>query len=179
MALEEIQLYEEKYTFTPDQLDAIVGLLSRGIDVVHRAIRILYNYVIERGVDPINTSELRLELRSVLSRFREDADHRPVIRQAIHLLGYYQDDAVIEQLKFDAPRFDGMASLKEEYMTLCTAKVIDDNWEDLLELQKELRKTGVERIVSALREIQKYALDNESKPIRPRDKAGISSDDNW
>lgn len=158
-ALHEVLLYKSVYRLTPAQLDMIVPALDQEYRVAYLALQCLYSAAVRRGDLPADTAVLTQKLRHLLERFRGDETNRPAIRHAVHLLARLGDEAVIGQLVYDAPRFDGNVLRKEEYMYPVMVPVIERGRTELHEQERSFLSRGNPGAARDIRAVVTYALD--------------------
>jgi hypothetical protein len=159
-ALREILLYKDKHQFTPLQLDKISLFLKKDIFFVKSALEILHDYFMNKGITPSNESQFILNLRNALLKFRDTSD-RSIIRAINEILGIYEDDAVIKQLKYDAERdFVTFQTISPEYESRYLAKVIENNRKNLYYFNKYLINEGKSENVALIDHIREIALKN-------------------
>jgi hypothetical protein len=165
--LYDLLLYKSSYRLSPDQLDNIVPAMNHNdYRIVFMALQILYTAAVKRGDLPANTIAFRDRLLEVLERYRGVPEHRPAVRNAIHLLGYLEDEAVTRQLEYDAPQFDDDKVRKEEYMYPVMVNVIEKFGPEIDELEIVFLKAGNGRAAGALNAIREYARDPEAHEER-------------
>jgi hypothetical protein len=159
-ALREILLYKDKHQFTPIQLDKISLFLKKDIFFVKSALDILYDYFMNKGITPSNERQYILNLRNAVLKFRDTSD-RTIIRAINEILGIYEDDAVIKQLKYDAEKdFDTFQTISPEYESNYLAKVIENNRKNLYYFNKCLINEGKSENVALIDHIREIALKN-------------------
>jgi hypothetical protein len=159
-AIREILLYKNKHQFTPIQLDKISLFLKEDIFFVKSALDILHDYFMNKGITPSNESQFILNLRKALLKFRDTSD-RSIIRAIIEILGIYEDNAVIKQLKYDAEKdFDVFQKIGLDYESKYLAKVIENNRKNLYYFNKYLINEGKSENVTLIDHIREVALKN-------------------
>ena len=164
-ALNEILLYSPRYLLTPVQLDHIVSTLKFDEAVVSLALQILYDSIILKRISPSNLKALSINLKEVLLKLREIPEYRPQIRQTIHILGYFQDDFVIEQLKFDAPRFDNGNIQIDDYIDGIMIPILEKNRSKLYNLERTFSSGGDDQASKNIHEIRDRVLNPEKYGI--------------
>ncbi|RXE55666.1 hypothetical protein ABH15_05335 [Methanoculleus taiwanensis] len=160
-ALHEVLLYKSVCRATPGLLDTVAVALDQDYKVAYMALQILHDAAIRQRVLPTDGEAFARQLKSVVLRFRDTPESRPIVRHALHVLASMGDDGVIEQLVYDAPRFDGGIVRKEEYCYPVMVALVVQNDEDLALLQEALANRGDLRAAEAIREIREYARDPE------------------
>jgi hypothetical protein len=166
-ALFEISLYKNKLLLDPKQLDSIVSVLEDDDTITDLALQILEEAVIQKGVIPSKEKQFIDKLKKVLDWLGKSEKYRPQVRRAVRLLGTMEDDAVIDQLKRDAPLFDGEKFTIEEYCNPVLIPVIEKNRSRLYELEKAFMNVGKEKAARSIFAIRQYAL-NPKKPEERR-----------
>lgn len=188
-ALEEIQRYKEKYTLNPRQLDILTRLLNKDFEGVETVVLILFDYIIKRQIHPSNTDELLQRLRGLTGVYEKNSDAQYRIRRnALRILGIYNDEGVIQQLKTDAKIPEKFPDLKNDYLSKYTARVIETHRSDLFHFQNTLKKNKQANIAEIISEIRTYATEHENdsldyvdpqraidSPANPIFKGGIPS----
>ena len=142
-ALEEIQRYQEKYTFSPRQLDLLAGLLKKNFEGNEAVVSILFDYIIKRHIDPSNIDLVKEKLRTLTKGAESNSEaHNRKTEECPEYLGLYKDEGVLLQLKEDTTLPEKFSSLKNDYLTKYTAKVIEAHRSDLFHFQNTLRETN-------------------------------------
>jgi hypothetical protein len=177
MALKEMELFEQEYTFDSKQLDSLVKkLTSSDISLVNSLLRIIYGYITEKRIKPYDEKNFLNVLRSLLKEYPEKVRDYPNLRtRVIFLLGCYDDEAVIDQLKKDAEHLDDPDSVKEDYFSEYTSKVIESHRTDLFNFERELRKKGNTAAAQLITEVRYQAMNNLGL-IEKRPKSSDSED---
>lgn len=162
MALKEMELYEQEYTFDSKQLDRLVKkLASSDIGLVNTLLRTIYAYVTKKRVKPHDENNFLKILRNLLNKYPEKIRDYPNLRtRVIFLLGCYDDDAVIKQLKKDAENLDDPNSIKEDYFSEYTAKIIETHRTDLFNFERNMRKKGNTAAAQLVAEVRYQAMYN-------------------
>ncbi|MCC4771836.1 hypothetical protein FXV91_17195 [Methanosarcina sp. DH2] len=178
MVLDEIKRYEKRYVLNPSQLDLLVlNLDNKDTCLIDNLLEILYKHIIDKGIKPGNKTILLEKLRDLLERYPEEhKKHTMLRRRVIWLLGFYNDKAIIEQLKKDVEA--GILSRqKGDYWNWSTVRVIEEGRTELFYLENRLRKEGNIETADALAEIRNQAEILSEKPIDPNEprEAAISS----
>jgi len=166
-ALLEITLYKSKLFLDPRQLDSIVSILGNDETNTDYALQILEEAVIQKDVLPSKQKQFIDRLKKVLKESGGNKNTRTITRRAVHLLGKLGDDAVIDQLKVDAPLFNDDTITVEEYCFPILIPVIERNRTRLYEIEKEFMKAGDENAARSIFAIRQYAL-NPKKPEERR-----------
>ncbi|NPE30687.1 hypothetical protein HNV12_22575 [Methanococcoides sp. SA1] len=162
IALKEMELYEQEYTFDSKQLDSLVRkLTSNDISLVNTLLRIIYGYITKKGIKPYDEDNFLNVLRSLLKAYPEKNRDYPNLRtRVIFLLGFYDDEVVIDQLKKDAEHLDDPDSVKEDYFSEYTSKVIESHRTDLFNFERKMRKKGNQAAAQLITEVRYQAMDN-------------------
>ncbi|WP_440952222.1 hypothetical protein [Methanococcoides sp. FTZ1] len=147
--LNEIDLHQERYSFTRKQLDVLVDNLNTNDDkLLLHLIRILQHYIIDRGITPTKKEELLKFVNCLLGKFAgKSKTHEGYRRGLLFILGHYNDDSIIDWLKYDLNRLDVPANfdnIKEDYGNHYTARVINRHKLELFKLINDLKKAGKE-----------------------------------
>lgn len=145
--LNEIDLYKDRYSLTREQLDVIVNNLDTHDDkLLLHLIRILNEYILDREITPTNKEQLLTSINDILDKFAGmSITHEGYRRGLIFILGYYNDDSVIDWLKYDLKRLnieEHFDKIKEDYGNYYTARVIDRHKLELFNLINDLKKEG-------------------------------------
>jgi|GEM_PF-4418584 len=164
----ELLLYKGYYALSPSQVDTIGTALDRtmqdenGGDIVFMALQILHEVIIDKDTPPLDSMKLCERLRGVQDNFRDVPKHRPNVRYANQLLGYFNDYAVIEQLAIDAPKSTDDEILKNEYTYPEMIGVFEQYRSELYEIEKSFVKNGDIKSAKLIHRIREIAL--EGKP---------------
>lgn len=165
-ALEEIQRYKEKYTLSPRQLDILTGLLRDDFEGADAIVSILFDYIIKRQIKPSNEEQLLKKLRNLTGVYENNSDEQYRIRRnALRILGVYNDEGIIQQLMKDSTLPDRFPSLKNDYLSKYTARVIESHRSDLFHFQDSLKKDKKANIAEIISEIRTYAADHENDSL--------------
>jgi hypothetical protein len=145
--LNEIDLYKERYSLTREQLDVLVDHLSTNDEKFrYHLLRILKEYILERGIKPTNKEKLLKSVKEILGKFAGASREYELYRSGlIFILGYYNDDSVIDWLKYDIKNLNvekNFDKIKDDYSTLYTARIIDKHKLELFNLINELKNEG-------------------------------------
>ena len=157
--LNEIDLYKERYSLTREQLDVLVDYLSTNDEKFrYHLLRILKEYILERGIEPINKDKLLKSIKEILSEFAGASREYELYRSGlIFILGYYNDDSVIDWLKHDIKNLNvekNFDKIKDDYSTFYTARIIDRHKLELLNLINDLKKDGHEKAANLVYNIK-------------------------
>lgn len=168
MALTEIKRYRNRYVLNPNQLDVLViNLTSKDAEIIDGILTILFESIVNKEIKPRKKTNLLEGLRALLQRYPEGhknySNLRPFI---IKLLGYYEDKTVLEQLKKDI-RSGNLSAFKNDYMTVFTAKVIEEGRTELFNLENKLRKHNDKNTAEIISKIKDEAEANADKPLKP------------
>lgn len=145
--LNELDLYKERYSITMEQLDVLVDHLSTNDEKFrYHLLRILKEYILERGIKPTNKEKLLKSVKDILGKFAGESREYELYRPGlIFILGYYNDDSVIDWLKHDIKNLNvekNFDKIKDDYSTFYTARVIDRHKLELFNLINELKNEG-------------------------------------
>jgi hypothetical protein len=167
IVFEEIERYEGKYILSPNQLDVLVSWLGGSdITVTEKALKILYDYVLDIKIKPDNSEALLEKIRTLTAPAENSSSPQYRIRRnALRILGYYNDDEVIQQLKTDLLNPNPPESLGSDYQTPAVARVIEAHRNDLFYLQDALKKKKRDDLAKILSEIRTFAADHENDSI--------------
>lgn len=157
--LDEVLLYKNSYLLNPVQLDGIVSVLQREIQIDYIALHILYEHIINHGVLPRNSTALLKKLRKMVDRTSESGQYGPVRKWAIHILGYYNDDSVLEQLEYDSSLFEMRKDLYTLYTARHTAHVIACNPAALYRMIVGFKERGDDARAEYIDTIRRIALE--------------------
>ncbi|MCK4529020.1 hypothetical protein KAW18_16770 [candidate division WOR-3 bacterium] len=147
--LNEIDLYKERYSLTREQLDVLVDCLSTNDEKFRfHLLRILKEYILNRGIEPTNKDKLLKSLKEILGEFAGVSREHEIYRSGlIFILGYYNDDSVIDWLKYDIKNLKvekNFDKIKADYNTFYTARIIDRHKLELFNLINDFKKDGHE-----------------------------------
>lgn len=145
--LNEIDLYKDTYSLSRTQLDVLVdNLLIKDEKLQFHILRILKDYILNREIAPTNKEGLLKSLHELLDRFAGvSRDHEIYRTGMIFILGYFEDDSVIDWLKYDLENLQietHFDKIKEDYGNIYTAWVIDKHKLELFNLINDLKKEG-------------------------------------
>ncbi|KGK98713.1 hypothetical protein LI82_07665 [Methanococcoides methylutens] len=163
--LDEINLYKTKYSLTPNQLDVLIQFLnSKDDELTVNILRVIYRHLINKNIKPKNEKEFLDKLRRLLKEYPHPVEKGSPIRSyIIWLLGFYNDEAVIDRLIEDAKDLDLLISVFDDYSYEFTAKLIEDHRTELFGLENELIAEGKLQNSGLIAEIRKKALTNLEK----------------
>lgn len=165
-ALEEIQRYKEKYTLSPRQLDLLASLLKNNFEGNEAVVSILYDYIIIRHINPSDIDQVREKLRGLTKGAESPSEPQYRIRRnALTILGFYQDEGVIQQLKDDTTIPKKFSSLKDDYLNKYMAKVIEAYRSDLFHFQNTLREANRTDIANIISDVRNYAAKHEDDSL--------------
>jgi hypothetical protein len=145
--LNEIELHKETYAFTRDKLDVLVDNLTTDDEKLKiHILRILTEYIIDKQITPINKDNLLKSTNEILGEFSGVSRNHEISRSGlIFILGYYNDDSVIEWLKHDVINLKNnrdFDKIKADYGNPYTARVINKHKRELFYLINQLKKEG-------------------------------------
>lgn len=161
-ALIEIENYSKRYVLDPIQLDVLVqNLDNENTDLIDHLLRILYNYKTTRGKEPQNKNVFVSKLKYLLKRYPEPVrEYKNLRTHIIYLLGLYNDESVIDQLKLDAKNIQDLDSIENDYIHKFTAMIIEKHRSDLFDFKRKLRKEGYEKGAQFISKMRYQALIN-------------------
>ena len=157
--LNEIDLYKDRYSLTREQLDVLVDYLATNDEkLLFHILRILKEYILDREITPINKEKSLKSLNEILGKFAGvSRDHEIYRSGLIFILGYYNDDSVIDWLKHDIKNMNvekNFDKIKDDYSTFYTARIIDRHKLELLNLINDLKKDGHEKAANLVYNIK-------------------------
>ncbi|WMW22418.1 hypothetical protein RE476_00960 [Methanolobus mangrovi] len=158
-ALVELDTFKNSYVLDSVQLDLLVQSLdTTNKKLIMQIINILYEYIDKRRRDPLNRDTFIEKLRDLLTRYPERENNNDHLRTAlIHLLGYYNDQSVIDQLMKDVNTLDNLSSVQPDYETWYTATILESNRELLFDIITKLRRDKREKEATFLSSIRHKA----------------------
>jgi hypothetical protein len=167
-ALQEILLYQSNNRLTPKQIDQVATALKYDDKIVLISLEILNEAVFLHQVHPQNEELFKNKLKKLILKIRENNDYRIQIRQIINILGYLEDDFVIDQLEYDVQLVEFNTKFFSDYMNGILIPVIEKNRLKLYELEKSFIKQGkdhaalnIHMIRDRLINSRKYGLDDK------------------
>jgi len=156
--LAEIESYEKVYLLKPEQIDLLLTLLKNASkETATTIIRVVYNNMTRRGIKPKDKEIFLQTLRKLLHKYKDEIDSnqfRNLRTSLIHLLGMYNDESVIEQLKYDAEKMATNDTVHNDYKLKYTAQIISKHKKELLQLEIKLFKEKKSRAAIFLRQIR-------------------------
>ncbi|ABE51536.1 hypothetical protein [Methanococcoides burtonii] len=181
MALKEIESYEKHYALNPKQLDMLVSILkSDDTNLLDHVLRIVYNYIEYKKIDPSNETKTIDVLRSLLKKYPEPLrTHTNLRSHLIFLLGYYNDSAVVERAIRDAETLDNLHEIKEEYQLGTAANIIEEHREELYEFEEKLRlenKIEAAQFIAEIRATALIDLGLKDDPFKNKDNNELEMD---
>lgn len=170
--LVEIENYKKMYVLDPVQLDLLVQSLDTdNKDIIDHIIRILYSYVGERGKEPKNKDLFINHLNNLVKKYPKHINNNDHLRTAlIHLLGYYNDNCVIEQFVQDVNILENPFSVQHDYESKYTANIIESNRQLIFDLITKLRRENKDeaaRFVSHIRHQARAHLGLLGSDVKP------------
>lgn len=157
IALREIENYQENYVLDGLQLVSLVQKLnSENDELINRLLRILNDHITKKQIKPSDEDQFRTALKSLLKRCPKFDKSFPNLRyRIISLLGFYNDDTIVEQLIVDANgNEDDFNLVQNAYWDKFCANVIENHREELFELERKFEREGKEelsRLISPIR----------------------------
>ncbi|AFV22384.1 hypothetical protein Mpsy_0171 [Methanolobus psychrophilus R15] len=151
--LNEIDLYKDTYSLSRKQLDVLVdSLLITNEKLQFHILRILKEYILDREITPTNKEGLLKSLNELLGKFAGvSRDHEDYRTGMIFILGYFEDDSIINWLKYDIElnfafrkEIDEATfkKIKDDYGSIYTAWIIDKHKLELFNLINDFKKEG-------------------------------------
>ncbi|MCC4770467.1 hypothetical protein FXV91_09800 [Methanosarcina sp. DH2] len=178
VSLKDMSKYGMTSFLSSSHLNIMVSDLDKEDDgLINILLEILYHQIINKGNKPDNKEIFLENLRNLLSKYPEEHEKYTMIRRrVIRLLGYYNDKAVLKQLKADIEA-GRLSETKEDYWDRFTARVIEDGRTELFDLEIYLRKEGNTEAADTLVEIrnQAFAKARNSKDSDLPWEAAVSS----
>lgn len=171
-ALVEIENFKDVYVLDPVQLDLLVQSLdTSNKKLIDQIIRILYSYIDKKRKEPLNRDAFIMHLKNLVKKYPERIDNNDNLRtDLIYLLGYYNDNLVIEQLVQDVNTLGNPYSVRHDYESKYTATIIESNRQLLFDLITSLRREGKEEAANFLSNIRHQArshLGLFGKDVKP------------
>jgi hypothetical protein len=137
----ELDRYIDRYPLNPTQLDKIVPVLYKDMDVANRAVRILRERLTRNRVAPSDKKCLLKAIKNVLTRIEEDnSEHISIEGNCLEILGIWNDPYVIVQLTKDTQNLERLKVVKNYYESVYLSKVIENERQKLFDLERMLRK---------------------------------------
>lgn len=176
-ALIEIENYSKRYVLDPIQLDVLVqNLDNENTDLIDHLLRILYMYITNKGKEPQKKIVFVDKLKSLLKRYPEPVrEYKNLRTHIIHLLGLYNDESVIDQLKIDAGTIQDLDSIENDYVHKFTALIIEKHRSDLFDFKRKLRNEGNDKGAQFIATMRYQALIN----LGIADNPFISKNSDW
>ncbi|UGV41608.1 hypothetical protein J7W08_04800 [Methanococcoides orientis] len=162
LALKEIEYYKKKYVLDGSQLDSIIqNLDGEDQELIYELLLIIFDHIVNKKIKPLNEPDLLIKLRFLLKqKFKVPPTHGSPKKYIIRLLGYYDDELVIEQLIKDAKTVKDLSSDRSCYTVNETSNVIEKHRTELFNLQRELAKEGKDEAVLFVSDIRRQAMKN-------------------
>jgi hypothetical protein len=162
LVINELDSYERRYVLDQNQLDIIVDKLDfDDYEVVYNLARIIFTSIYSHGILPSDDKQFTDKIKELLARVKMDTSRNFHVI-LIWILGLYNDDAVISNLKKDLENFD----LEKEnnylmaYMQPFTSRVIETHRSELFDFQRKLEKSGKKDEARVLSYIRPKANEN-------------------
>jgi ribosomal protein L29 len=145
--LNEIDLYTDRYSLSRKQLDVLVdNLLIDDEKLQFHILRILKEYILDREIAPTNKDKLLKSLKEILGKYAGVSREHEIYRSGIiFMLGYFEDDSIIDWLKYDIEHLEvekHFDKIKDDYGNIYTAWVIDKHKLELFNLINQFKKEG-------------------------------------
>ena len=139
---DELERYTPRYHLNSNQLDEIVPILVKDLEVAHKAIRILHHHVTSFRIVPSNK---KLFLESTKKFLKKNENNYPenlsARQECLEILGMWNDPYVIEQLKKDASDLEWLKKVKNYYESRYLARIIEKERTSLFNFVRLLRKS--------------------------------------
>lgn len=174
---DDLEMYN-RYSLTPSQLDQLIPGKTTDLDIAYRAIRILEDHIIRQHIVPTDWKKLIISLKTTLKRIGNK--NLNIEEYSLKILGFYNDNFVIDQLVADAKNLEKMKTVEHYYLSPYCFKIIEKERTRLFELERSLRKP----VLDATIQIQNYEVAQIIFKIRssaanfmmyPRDDANLYS----
>lgn len=144
LVIEELDHYEKRYILDQNQLDIIVDNLDfDDYDVVYDLTRILFAHNYSYGILPSDSNHFLDKIRKLLKKAKMETSKNLHIT-LIWILGLYDDDKLVDNLKNDLRNFnqEKYRDYERTYMQPITSRVIEAHRSELFDFQRELEKSG-------------------------------------
>lgn len=141
----EIESHKRKYVLSPTQLDLLVkNLNTENLDLLNDLVRILYTHVIEKNKEPLDKNLFVKRLRALLQKYPTPMEHeyKNLRHYIISLLGYYNEEVVVDQFIEDVNRLTNLESVLDDYSNKQVAPLIEKSRKKLFDIRRKLRKDG-------------------------------------
>lgn len=140
----EIESHKRKYVLSPIQLDLLVkNLDTDNLDLLNDLVRILYNHVTNKSKEPLDKGQFAKKLKMLLKKYPAPIKQYKNLRHhIIVLLGYYNDELVVDQLLEDVNNLTNLDSVFEDYCNEHVAPLIEKSGKKLFDFRRKLRKEG-------------------------------------
>jgi len=146
---DELDRYTPRYPLNPSQLDKIVPVLKKDLDVVYRTVRILHSHLTRFRIAPIDKKSLLENIKGILEKIDSNyTENLNTEGYCLEILGMWNDPYVVEQLKKDARDLEKLKKVKPYYESPFVAKVIDKERTALFYFLLPLRKSQDDQIIT-------------------------------
>ncbi|MDA0525462.1 hypothetical protein [Methanococcoides alaskense] len=148
---------------THENLDKnIVEILD--VESINVLLSIFHECFIDKKIKPDNVAALLDTLKSLLKKFPKKQENHPDLRRnIIRLLGFYNDEAVIEQIKIDATNLEDPSSVENDYYFDFDSNIIEEQITALFNFEMELRKDGKVKPAGFINRIKYYSQKPQSQ----------------
>lgn len=139
----ELDRYHNRYYLTPFQLDKLNPGKKTDFIVIYRALRILQDHIFSKKIVPSDIQGLLKSLRWTLKRLRSESpqNYNPK-KDCLDVLGFFNDNYVVDQLIADAENYEKIKFEKHYYESPYLARIIEKERVRLFEFERSLRKKG-------------------------------------
>lgn len=139
----ELDRYQNRYYLTPEQLDKLIPGKKKDFIVISRALHILQDNIFRNQTVPSNQQGLLKSLRWTLKRLGSECpqNYNPK-KDCLEILGYFNDNYVVDQLIIDAENPEKMKFEKLYYESPYLARIIEKERVRLFDFERSLRKRG-------------------------------------
>jgi hypothetical protein len=173
--------YNTRYFLDRNQLNVLTDVLEKSMEdaglnddeLRNTLLMILFNTIASTHINPHNKQKFLETLRNLLDKYpTQEAFNKPnnPIPNLIQILGMYRDEKVIERLKQDLLVCNQQSLITASYGNKFTAKIIEDNKDDLLEFERRLQKENKREALDCLDGIQRSAAQTYQDLKRNNDR---------
>ncbi|UGV39821.1 hypothetical protein J7W08_06705 [Methanococcoides orientis] len=172
MVLKDLDRYGDQYILDSNQLDSLLNIFdSKDDELVDRLLNLLYQYVIDKEIKPLDEDNFLFALKSLLKRYPITPNGYSMLRRRIlQLLAYYKDKTIIDQLVEDTKDDDVFNSVKDGYNHELIYPIIEEFNTQLFNLEFELRSEGKKDQAKFISELRDKALNfiDDKTETQPR-----------
>jgi hypothetical protein len=139
----ELDRYKNRFYLTPAQLDKLKPGKKTDFAVIYRALRILQDHIFNKQIVPSDIQGLLKSLKWTLKRLRSESpqNYNPK-KDCLDVLGFFNDNYVVDQLIADAENHEKIKFEKHYYESPYLARIIEKERARLFEFERSLRKKG-------------------------------------